>query len=69
MTGRAAFVLGVAYGVSLGMAARGLLDYGEAVAHMKKRPPVQPAPVTLNGRDIEAAINRHRRETGRKRLS
>jgi hypothetical protein len=69
MRARTAFALGLAYGISVGMAARGLLDYAEALAHQVRRPPApQPVPITLHGRNLEAAINHHRRATGRERL-
>lgn len=46
MSRRTAFLLGMAYGISLGMAAQGLLAYGDALAQARKRPAVKP--VTLD---------------------
>ena len=69
MSRRASFALGLAYGISVGVALRGVLDYAEAQAHNVRRPNVPPVKVELDGADVERALLIHRRRTGRGDLS
>lgn len=68
MSRGALFGLGIAYGVGVGVALRGLLDFLEALAN-KPRPAVKPVRVELDGAAIERAINQHRRRKGLRSLS